>query len=353
MPSHLRAALALVWLSSTGLAACGSDPSASGGADAPSVDANADNPHLQPDATELPDSAPCEDPPTPAGGEATLAAEFAPHYRVYALGPVPGVPDPLGGVVVKRGSGEDSDTLLFAGMSESPDGGVYSVRVRRSCRHIVGFDGTATRAAETPYVDANLVYGAGDVLLYSEWPQYTVSQLEPGASTPAVRTDLRPLGIAAAPDQGPGGLGFVPPGLAAAGQLRLVTWPAGHWYHVGITFNAVSRTYTIDSLTEAAQLLNQPGGFAYVPAGSPGFVQQSILVAEWQDDQDPTLDRVAAYEANSDGDPVPSSRREFFTSFPGPWGAYFEPVTGDYLFLTWGQGADQVYIVQGFVPPPS
>ena len=42
---------------------------------------------------------------------------------------------------------------------------------------------------------------------------------------------------------------------------------------------------------------------------------------------------------------------EFFKQFPRPWGAYFEPVTGDYMFLSWGTGADRLYIVQGFVPP--
>jgi len=47
-----------------------------------------------------------------------------------------------------------------------------------------------------------------------------------------------------------------------------------------------------------------------------------------------------------------STRREFMSSFPRPWGAYFEPVTGDYLFLSWGLGTDRVYVVQGFVPPP-
>jgi len=31
---------------------------------------------------------------------------------------------------------------------------------------------------------------------------------------------------------------------------------------------------------------------------------------------------------------------------------HFEPLTGDYLFLTWGAAMDRVYIVQGFMPPP-
>jgi hypothetical protein len=39
-------------------------------------------------------------------------------------------------------------------------------------------------------------------------------------------------------------------------------------------------------------------------------------------------------------------------TFPRPWGAYFEPVTGDYLFLTWGAGNDRIYLVEGFAAPP-
>ena len=75
-----------------------------------------------------------------------------------------------------------------------------------------------------------------------------------------------------------------------------------------------------------------------------------MIVAEWR--SDPTLDRVAVYDVDANGDPLPATRREFFSKFPRPWGAYFEPVTGDYMFLSWGSGDDHLYIVQGFVPPP-
>ncbi len=299
------------------------------------------------DLGPLRDAPACASPPTPAGPEVELAAEFAGLYSVYVLGPVPGVPSPLGGIVLKAG---DPDTLLVAGASERPDGAIYEIRVSRdACGHIVGFAGTATRAISAPYVDANLVYGPDDLLVYTEWPQFQLGQLSRGAITPTRETDLRTLGIAPAPDQGPGGIGFVPSGLASAGTLRLVTWPEGHWYQVGATLSG--GLYTIDSLTETARLANNPGGFAYVPAGSPGFAAQSLIVAEWRQ-SDRTLDRVAVYETDAAGDPVTATRREFFSRFPRPWGAYFEPVTGDYLFLTWGDGDDRVYVVQGFAPPP-
>ena len=41
-----------------------------------------------------------------------------------------------------------------------------------------------------------------------------------------------------------------------------------------------------------------------------------------------------------------------YTFDAAPERVWFEPVTGDYLFLSWGTGNDQMYIVQGFKPPP-
>jgi hypothetical protein len=128
-----------------------------------------------------------------------------------------------------------------------------------------------------------------------------------------------------------------------------VSWPAGRWYHVDTAEDA--GLLAVSAATQTATLPNNPGGFAYVPAGSPGFDAQAIIVAEWVAG-DPVLDRVVVYDADDLGDPRVDTRREFFARFPRPWGAYFEPVTGDYLFLSWGTGEDHVYLVQGFVPPP-
>ena len=77
----------------------------------------------------------------------------------------------------------------------------------------------------------------------------------------------------------------------------------------------------------------------------PGFDVQSVIVAEWRFDS--MLDRVAVYEVDRWSPRGASSS----SSFRGR-GAYFEPVTGDYLFLSWGTGEDRVYAVRGFVPPP-
>ena len=103
----------------------------------------------------------------------------------------------------------------------------------------------------------------------------------------------------------------------------------------------------MSAVQQTTTIHNGPGGFAYVPKGSPGFPKQSLIMAEW------SASKVATYEADGQGDPLPSTREEFFTAFPKPWGAYFDPISGDYLFLTWGGSPpDRVYVVEGFALPP-
>jgi hypothetical protein len=285
----------------------------------------------------------CPPPPNPTGADAQIAAQYAMYYSAYDLGAPPGVPDPLGGTTILA---SDPNTLLIAGGSETPSGAIYKVGVTRdACNHIIGFTGTSSVYATTPYVDANLVYSSSQLLLYSEWTENQLAQLAGGATQPSSVTDLTTIGMSSAGDEGPGGVGFVPTGLGAAGQLRLVTWPAGRWYHATTTQS--SGALAVSGVSQTVTLPNNPGGMAYVPAGSPGFTQQAVIVAEWT-----TNDRVAVYDVDDSGDPIVATRREFFSAFPRPWGAYFEPVTGDYLFLSWGTGDDHVVIVQGFVPPP-
>jgi hypothetical protein len=280
----------------------------------------------------------CPPPPRPAGANAVLAPEYAAAYSAYELGEVPGVPFHLGGCVIAH---DDPNTLYFAGTSEAQDGGLYAVKVARdACQHIVGFVGEAKKVASTPYIDANLLYTASNVLFYSGWPVYELSQLLPGAASPARTVDLMPLGM----NDSAGGIGFVPANLPGAGGLRAVGWPAGEWYHIDYT--ADGDLFRIGQVRRTNSLPNGAGGFAYVPAGSPLFPKQSILEAEWDHDH------VATYEVDDQGDPLPESRKDFFTTFPKPWGAYFEPLTGDYVFLTWQfSPPDIVFVVQGFEKP--
>ncbi len=290
----------------------------------------------------------CTDTPIkPAGSEATIAAEYAPHYTAYELGAVPGVPGPLGGCAIDP---NDPNRLLIAGESEQATAAIYAIKVKRGdCKHITGFDGTATLVASAPNVDANLVFTAKGLLLYTRWPTVGFGELLPGATSPSREIDLKALGMAGG---GAGGLGFVPPGLDAEGELRAVTWPEGVFHHLYTEPDGnLLHVGGAQPAQPEVKLEGGPGGFAYVPAGSPGFPEQRLVVAEWD------VNSVATYAVDQSGDPIASTRKAFFTSFPRPWGAYFEPLTGDFIFLTWGANGsfgadDRVYIVQGFTPPP-
>jgi len=297
---------------------------------------------IPPSDTEPPAETGCKDIPSSLGGSAvtvTMATEYAPFYTAYDLGPVPGMPPGhLGGCVLSQ---SDTSTLLFAGNSEGSDGGVYSIKLKRGiCGHIVGFDGSAKKIADTPYVDANLLWLPSKLLMYSEWPANKIGFLPAGASAPSKEIDLSTIGV----DSSIGGVGFVPKGYAAEGRMRGVTWGAGNWFHLDLKPEGTS--WAIPSASKIVTLPNGPGGFAYVPAGSPGFAKNRIILSEW------SADSVATYEVDGQGDPNPATRKSFFDKFTKPWGAYFDPVTGDFLFLTWGPAPDRVFVVQGFTKPP-
>lgn len=283
----------------------------------------------------------CSDKPGKlAGAEVVIAPEFAELYTTYELGPVPGIPPEarLGGCVI---SFDDPNTLLIAGFSEAANGQIYKIGVERgNCDHIVAFSGQATSIAATPYIDANLIYVKSGLLFYSEWPVNNLSQILPGQAAPARTTSLGPLGVA----NSIGGIGFVPPGFVDAGGLRLLSWSGGQWYH--LDRQPDGELFTVSAPQQTATLPNGPGGFAYVPKGSPGFDLDHIIVSEW------STNTVGVYQADAQGDPAMATRKDFFTTFPRPWGAYFEPLTGDFMFLTWGAGVDRIYIVQGFKAPP-
>jgi len=178
------------------------------------------------------------------------------------------------------------------------------------------------------------------LLFYSEWPVNNLSQLLPGANKPARTTNLTPLGVA----NSIGGIGFVPPGFVDDGGLRLLSWPNGEWYH--LERDPDGELFTVSAPKKTATLPNGPGGFAYVPKDSPGLDVEHVIVSEW------STNTVGVYKMDPQGDPVVPSRKAFYTAFPRPWGAYFEPLTGDFIFLTWGDGVDRLYIVQGFRKPP-
>jgi hypothetical protein len=283
---------------------------------------------------EAVEPAPCV--PAP---DITILPPFDGAYVACDLGSVPGDPGGYyGGTVIDP---RDENTMLIGLNSEMATGGLYAIGVERhAAGHIIGFSGTARLIADAPYVDANLVigYDTSDLLLYTGWPVYLYSQYRLGDSAPFSELDLRTVGLGGT---SPGGIAFVPGDFTGAGGLRAVGWSGGEWYHLEYTFTGTS--YDVTRVTATVTLPNGPGGIAYVPRGSPLIPNPSAMLAEWP------ATRVVLYEVDGAGDPIVGTRQEFLTGFGGSWGAYFEPVTGDYFFSGWE--SHRIIVVRGFVPP--
>jgi len=132
-----------------------------------------------------------------------------------------------------------------------------------------------------------------------------------------------------------------------------VSWSAGQWYDATLTPDG-SGTYAITGFVQVdvnpsiGGVQNVPGGpegFVYITAGNPLFSVNSMLIAEF------SAGVVAAYDLDSDGNPLVNTRKPFVTGLSGAEGAAIDPVTGDFLFSTFG-GGNQIAVVQGFLAPP-
>lgn len=275
----------------------------------------------------------------PAVAVPLIAPAYSGVYSIQSLGAVPGVPSAYGGLTFI-----DDDTMLIGGLANEAAGRLYTVDVSRDGDgHITGFAGAAAEfGAVGEFNDGGVVFGPGGVLFTARWPENELGQTLPGGVDEARIIDLMPFGVAPSP----GGLMFVPAGLPGAGQLKMVSWEGGEWYTVELAL-AGDGTYDIVSATLGPVLPGGPEGIAYVPTGSPLFPNASVLISEF------SAGVVSVYEVDAAGDPILASRQEFVLELVGAEGALVDPVTGDFLFSTFGvEGGDEVLRVQGFVPPP-
>jgi hypothetical protein len=264
---------------------------------------------------------------------------FDQHYFFVDLGPVPGVPPSYGGLTFKLG---DPNTILIGGNANDAPGKLYAIGVVRDANnHVTGFTGTATEFADAAYNDGGVTYGPGNVLFLARWPVNEVGQTKLGSSVTDKSVGLDPFGVTPSV----AGLTFVPPGYPGAGGLKIVSWEGGEWYT--LTFSPDGQgTFDITSATRETTVVGGPEGFIYVPPGSRDFTDfQSMLVSEW------SAGNIAAYLIDVGGNPIPATRVDFMTGLTGAEGALVDPLTGDFLFSTFG-GGDRVIVVQGFAPPP-
>jgi hypothetical protein len=184
------------------------------------------------------------------------------------------------------------------------------------------------------------VFGPDGVLFLARWPVNEMGQQLPASSVTDKVIDLTPLGVVSSP----GGLNFVPPGFGGEGDLKLVSWPGGEWYTILIEPDG-SGLFDIVGVEPETTIPGGPENFVHIGPVNPGFDVESLLVADWSEN------RISAYESDGDGNPVPATRQLFVDGLDGAEGAYIDPLSGDFLFMTWG-GDDVLIAIQGFAPPP-
>jgi hypothetical protein len=279
----------------------------------------------------------------------TLGPDFAANYSAFDLGSVAGLPSNYGGLTFL-----DNDTLLIGGAANGASGSLYTIDITRNgSGFITGFVGSAQRyggptATIGEYNDGGVVFGPGGVLFTARWPINGLGQTKPGSLDEDKIIDLAPAGVASSLSA----INFVPAGFGGAGQIKLVSYSGGQWYSASLapdgngTFDLVGLAQ-VDLDPVAAGVQNLPGGpegFVYIAAGNAGFASNSLLVSDY------LAGTISAYTLDAQGNPVLTSQRNFLSGLSGAEGAAVDPVTGDFLFSTFG-GGSRVVRVSGFTTP--
>lgn len=266
----------------------------------------------------------------------TIAAPYSANYTLTDLGPVLGLPTFYGGLTLKAG---DLNTLLVGGNANTSSGGIYAVSVvRDGSSHITGFSGSASLFASAPYIDGGLAYGPGGVLFYTAFPNNTIGEIKPGSSSPDKIVSLTGLGVSSSV----GTLNFVPAGFGGAGRLKILSFNAGNQYDATISTDGVG-TFNIDNPILKSNLGGGPEGIVYIKGGNPNFGADSALVSDYNNGS------VIAYQVDANGDLIPLTAQNFITGLGGAEGAFIDPVTGDFLFSTFGAN-NTIVTVRGFAP---
>jgi hypothetical protein len=269
----------------------------------------------------------------------TIQPPYNASYTFADLGSISGLPTNYGGLTFQLG---DPNVILIGGAANTSSGALYSVPVTRDgLNHITALGG-ATLFGQGAFNDGGVVFGPSNVLFLARYPSNEIGENKLPSTTTDKVVSLGPLGVAVSP----GALNFVPAGFPGAGQLKIVSWPGGQWYTAAFSSDGTG-TFDITSATLNTTIPGGPEGFIYVPPGSPLFTSfSSLLVSEY------SAGSIAAYTIDGNGDPVVASRAVFMSGLTGAEGAAIDPLTGDFLFSTFG-GANHVIVVRGFAQPPT
>ncbi|XHR98895.1 hypothetical protein ACFB49_04890 [Sphingomonas sp. DBB INV C78] len=266
-------------------------------------------------------------------GSVSFGADFVGSYSCSSLGTPTGVTGQLGGVTFL-----DDNTLLIGGNANSANGYIASIDVIRGADgHISGFGAPSTFFAAAPQIDGGLSFGPGGVLFATGYPTNTLLQYKTGSTTPDKIINLSGVGGSV------GTLQFVPQGFDGAGNLKIASYSTGQFYTASLTADG-NGLYNIGALTLSGQLSGGPEGLVYVDGGNAGFGVDSLLVSEY------SAGKVGTYKLDANGNPIAGTRRDFIKGLNGAEGAVIDPLTGDFLFSTFGSG-NGLFVISGFTAP--
>lgn len=274
------------------------------------------------------------------GFSQTLTAEFVTAgYTLTDLGSVDQLPSRYGGLTIRP---EQPNTLYICGYANESQGKIYTVALTRDpvTNNITGFNGSAVFYAEAPDNDGGLFFAPNGTLLFTRYSMNHLGQILPDNTY--VTTLLTTYGIASSV----GSIVLVPSGYPGAGNLIIASYNASIIYNVPYTIDG-SGLYVLANQTaevSVSGIANGPEGIAYIPGGSLAFPNLSMAVSSYGDGT------VVVFDVGPEGLPVTSSSRLMVTGLTGAEGALIDPVTGDFLFSTFG-GGDKVIRISGFVPP--
>ncbi|MFK7959487.1 MAG: hypothetical protein AB8G96_03105 [Phycisphaerales bacterium] len=260
---------------------------------------------------------------------------FADDYDVFDLGSITDLPTPYGGLFIRA---SEPDVLLIGGGANQASAGIYSVPLVRGCDgSIAGFGGPATFVAAAPQIDGGLIVAPNGTMIYTAYPINQLGQIPAGETKPTRIDDLSGFDVLSST----GSIQWAPPTEGGVdGGVKILSYNGNTWYD-GRLAPAEDGLFDLVDVSLRATIQGGPEGVVFVGASSPGFSGPTAIVSEWG------AGSVGAWDVDAMGDPVPNTRRPFITGLSGAEGAAIDPVTGEFIFSTFG-GGNRVLVVRGF-----
>lgn len=272
----------------------------------------------------------------------TLTPEFdTVGYTLTDLGSITDLPAQYGGLTIRP---EEPDILYIGGNANSGNAALYAVPLVRneSTNNITGFGGPATLVANTPNIDGGVVFASNGTLLFTRYSMNELGQILPDSSY--ISTSLSTYGIASSV----GSLAFVPESFPGAGNLIFSSYNASVLYQIPYSTEASGQFNLSEKVAEVSvsTTASGPEGIAYIPEGSAAFENFSMVISSY------SSGKVVVFEVDENGLPDPQTSRDMVIGLTGAEGALIDPVTGDFLFSTFG-GGNKVIVISGFEAPSS